>query len=293
MGSLVASTIIRREFKHELFMKTKKSIELSGCHNVIKGKKIILKPDIRSEFVVPGLCTSPWIIESVIKVIKKYRKDAEIILCERNIQAIKNWGVDKVCKENGVKIVDLSKEAVEKYKGVNYPKIVLFADEIINLPVVGASPNGLSGCLVNQARLAFEQLSTDKIIKINKDLNPSFCVADGTICSEGFHPYVSYPLIRNSIISGVDSVSVDNALCVFTGLKKPHYLKIAEEKKLGSKNYKLIGSLSGKKFRVKKIPANNLLRKVYSFLWFKRKAKKLSSKVMTHDLYKDEFKSLI
>ena len=287
---VIASTIIRREFKHELYMKTKKAMELAGFNEKELGNKILLKPDCRTERVLPGACTSPWVLESVIRVIQKQYPDSELFLCEWNMKALENWGLAQVCKNYNVKIIDLEKEKQEKYNGLYYPKIALAANNIINIPVAGVNHKGISGCMQNQLSITNE--NTKSILKVNRDLLTDFVVIDATVCGEGAHPYMSVPKVRDTIIAGKDVVAADNALCTLAGVKQPGYLKKAEEKEMGTSNYKLIGSLKGKNLTPKGYPANPLTRDMVAYFWYKFKGRKIAQKILKHPLYGQEFKEL-
>ncbi|MFW6014237.1 MAG: hypothetical protein ACOCZQ_03530 [Nanoarchaeota archaeon] len=73
---VIASTIVRREFKHEVYMKTKKSMELVKWDNFI-GRKVIINPVFDGK-KIPGRGVSPWVLESVLRVIKEKYPDAHI-----------------------------------------------------------------------------------------------------------------------------------------------------------------------------------------------------------------------
>lgn len=284
----VAATIIRREFKHELYMKTKKSMELAGLNEKITGNKVLLAPDFRTQRVIPGACTSPWVIESVIRVLRELKPELSLHICTRNPAALQRWGVKKICLDKKVEIIDLNKEKLEEYRGMKVPRIVLAANHIINIPVVGVGPFWISGAMANQARIVFEDVDDKKVVKANTHLPPAFVVVDATICGQIAHPYIVHPKIRDTIISGKNVTAVEKAICELASVKEPQFLK-----KAVIPEYKLIGSLKGESLKSGYLPANSFLRDIYSYLWYNFSGKKMAKKIVKHPLYGGEFKGLV
>lgn len=97
---VIASTIVRREFKHEVYMKTKKSMELVKWHNFV-GKKVIINPVFNGK-KIPGRGVSPWVLESVLRIIKEKYPDA-------NISVVKPEWPD-VCKKYAKIVKKVPKE---------------------------------------------------------------------------------------------------------------------------------------------------------------------------------------
>ncbi len=54
-----------------VFATVKKAMELGRWDEFIKGPKIFLKINGISDQVVPGQCTSPWVLEAVIRIVKE------------------------------------------------------------------------------------------------------------------------------------------------------------------------------------------------------------------------------
>lgn len=293
MEQVIAATIIRREFKHELFMKVKKAMELANWADFVDGNRIILAPDFRNKRVIPGACTSPWVIESVIRILKEKNPDFDIILAHRNKEAIKSWGIESLVENLGVSIVDLNDEKREKYRGMLVPKIVLASNNIINLPVAGVNSQGFFGAMANLSGLVYQDLSHKKIFKLNKEIPADFTVIDATVCGESAHPFMAMPKIRDTVIAGSDTIAIDNSLCTLADVNQPEHVKQAEKKGMGTSNYKLIGSLRGEGMRQKSYPANRVARDIVAYFWYKFKGRKLTESIMQHPLYGEEFKALI
>ncbi len=75
---LISSTRIRRDFKHEVYMKTKKSMELSKWQDAV-GKIITINFVFKGKRI-PGRSVSPWVLESILKIIKEKRPDSKIFV---------------------------------------------------------------------------------------------------------------------------------------------------------------------------------------------------------------------
>ena len=62
------------DLEGEVFQTVKKSMEMSGWKNFVKkGEDTLLKVNMCwADFLLPGMCTSPWVLGSVIEVIQDY-----------------------------------------------------------------------------------------------------------------------------------------------------------------------------------------------------------------------------
>ncbi len=164
---MLASTRIRRPFKHELFMKTKKSMELAGFSSIRFGDFISICPDYDSSLPIPGTAPSPWVLEAVIKVVKEWNPDAKvnIYVPEKNIKHMRFWntGLRSSSKLHDDKIIVTGASFGRTMKGA----------------YAFAKTSGIS--------------------------DPKFCVADATLCYFKRRLYIKDAIISSDSPVMIDS----------------------------------------------------------------------------------------
>ncbi|MBN2458639.1 DUF362 domain-containing protein [Candidatus Woesearchaeota archaeon] len=258
MASEIIITKITREFKHELFMKIKKAMELAEWKKHVSSGKIFIKPDYMSSQVVPGLCTSPWVLESVIRVVRQAMPYAKITVgdadpsCQGQLEkSFRDWGIDRLCSEQGVGLLNLSRQPAVKLdlKGrrvheLHMPRVIAEADSIISVPVVKTHKlTGMACALKNQesciGRISglfhncYGLMDDIFIAEINKAVKVDFVVADATVCLEGNGPRAGKPRVMNMIIASSDRVALDTAVSEMMGLDPKKIGHIIESEKIG------------------------------------------------------------
>jgi uncharacterized protein (DUF362 family) len=230
-------------------------------------KRVFIKVNLLSHQVVPGHCTSPWILEGVLK---KLRDDGnfDVFVGDANVATIKqvdvgsvNWGYVDICKKYGAKFVNLSKEPIVKRKfngkifdAMYLPKILTEVDYIITLPVPKTHNVSIMTCsLKNQwgciptFRHQYHDRVHKAIAEINFALKPVFVVCDATICSEGEGPRTSIPKVCDYVFASKNLVAMDSFIADFMGLDKKavEHIYWSEKIGLGSSQYSLIGNTKG------------------------------------------------
>ena len=73
--SIIAHKKIKRISKEEVISNVEKAMNLAKWKRYVKGKKVFIKTNLLIKRVIPGLCTSPWVIEGIIKVLKKDNRE--------------------------------------------------------------------------------------------------------------------------------------------------------------------------------------------------------------------------
>lgn len=224
--------------KGDIIGDTQKVMRLAKWKEYIKGKKIILKVNYMSDQVIPSLCTSPWVLEGVLKELSQL--DAVITLVDSDLatshqleRALHKWGVLELCQKYGTKFVNLTYEDTEtietsipdKVETIDIPKILLEAECIVTLPVAKTHYlTRLTCSLKNQwgaiprIRQQYHPIADDLIPEINRLLKVKFAVVDATICMEGNGPRTGIPKAINSIFASNDLVALDKCIQTTMGL---------------------------------------------------------------------------
>ncbi|NIM46922.1 MAG: DUF362 domain-containing protein [Candidatus Aenigmarchaeota archaeon] len=253
--------------KKEVRRTVHKSMELGNWKKFIKGKKIFVKINGISDQLVPGQCTSPWVIDSVLEKLKKSYPKSEIYIGDANLAAAKQldrtaklWGFYDLADKYNIKFINLSEQPLVKVnnfggkvlKKIEVPKILLDVDTILNLPVVKTHClTTITCCLKNhwgllpRFRHQYHLVADQAIPDVNNYFRKTtFNVVDGTICMEGNAPRTGTPKLCNVIFAGSDRVALDYIVARFMGFDadKIKHIELAEKMRIGSrKSIKTVG----------------------------------------------------
>lgn len=253
--------IKNKQSKEGVFEAVKKAMELAEWRKFVKGQKIFLKINAMNTLLIPGTNTSPWVLESVLRILKKtkakfYVGDGD--LCsQKNVNlASKVWGYKKIAQKYNAEFVHLTDdEQVEVDMGgvigkTHISKKLSECDCLISIPTIkthvwstisGAIKN-MFGCLPRERHLLHMQLA-DALVDLNKYLKPCFTVIDCTISLEGSGPRTGIPKVCDAVFASGDLVAADSAGAKFMGFNHQQidHLVLGNREKLGSQNFKLVG----------------------------------------------------
>ena len=243
----------------------KRAMKLANWRRFVKGRKIFVKINGISDQLVPGQCTSPWVIEGVLEELTKklpkakiYMGDANLAAAEQLNRAAKIWGFYEIADRYGVEFVNLSEQPLKKvdFKGkvlreMEVPKILLDVDCIVNLPVAKTHCLTLITCclknhwgLLPRFRHQYHLVANQAIPDVNNFFRKTtFNVVDATIFMEGDAPRTGIPKVCDSIFAGHDRVAIDTAVATFMGFnpQEIEHIKNAEKMGIGEMKFKIIG----------------------------------------------------
>ncbi len=247
----------------------RQSLEDQGLDKkIVRNKTVFIKVNIVYDRLMIGAVTSPYILDAVIKIVKKYSN--EIIVGDTDDifhkvkQGFKRCGTEKVCQTHGVRLVDLTNEEfidvptqVLGFKTVSIPKIVLQAETFITVPVLKTHfESDISGALKNQYGLLpmYRPLYHHKIgnalAAIHTPLKNRIVIADATIAMEGHGPIMGHPVEMGTLLIGDDYVACDSAFCRIISFQPDqvdHIVK-CQEYKIGQLYNESINSSDIKRF---------------------------------------------
>ena len=256
------SRVVHRKFqgsKEDFFKLVSDVMEESDWRKYVKGK-VFVKINILSDQVVPGQCTSPWMVEAVFRKLKEmevYAGDANIATGNQLEKGACLWNYKKLCKRYGVKFVNLSKQKLveletneEIFSKIKVPEILNDVDCIVTLPVLKThnvtkmtfSMKNQWGC-IPEFRHNYHLVADKCIAEINNILNVTFAVGDAMMCLEENGPRVGRPKIVNSVLASNDLVAIDSAGAKIIGIdpKEVGYIVNGEKKGIGRINFELVG----------------------------------------------------
>ncbi len=252
--SLVAHKKISHVSKSAILDSVERVMEHASWKSYIHGD-VFVKVNLLSHQVVPGLCTSPWVLEGVLRVLQKKAKsitvgDADVATTRQVGRGAKNWGYLDVCKNVGAKFVNLAKFPARKAGTIEFYSPLLDADSIVTVPVPKThNVSTMTAALKNQWGTIprYRHLYHDRVHKmiaeINKSLGVDFAVADATVCIEGEGPRNGTPKAVNSVFASHDLVSLDAALATMMGfqLNEVPFIEYSGRLGVGSKEYWVVG----------------------------------------------------
>ncbi|MFH0830294.1 MAG: DUF362 domain-containing protein [Candidatus Aenigmatarchaeota archaeon] len=244
----------------------KRALELTDWKKYIHGRKIFFKINGISDQIVPGQCTSPWVIEAMVREVKENFPDAELYMGDANLAAARQldtasriWGHRAICEKYGIKFVNLSDEPLVKvdcggkvFKELELPKILTEIDTIINMPIPKAHClTMITGCLKNhwgmvpRFRHQYHPVANQAIPDINFYFKKTrFNLLDLTVSMEGNAPRTGVTKVCGVIMASADRVAADYTAARFMGFDadKIEHIKNAEDMGIGTRtDIELVG----------------------------------------------------
>jgi len=236
---------------------------LGGVGSLIKqNSTVVVKPNAGHDYPPEtSVCTSPAMVAAAIKVLRK-AKPKQIILAEASaigddtLKCLEVSGITKAAEEAGVdRIIDIKREkdpiiipirdARSNLTKVAFPRFLLEADHIVNLPIFKTHSSMVFTCalknmkgtvpdkfhyLMHQTDLAQAMMDLWSVMKAD------LTIADVIRPAAGFGPHSTYPTYVGCVVASKDPVAVDATICrmVDLSLDKVPYFWPAWERGLGN-----------------------------------------------------------
>jgi len=237
---------------------------LGGIGAIIKsGSTVVIKPNA-GHYGGPesSVNTNPAVVAAVIRAVKK-ANPRKLILAESSamgcntMECLEVSGIKQAALEAGVDDVrdiksesDLIRVNVKKplsaIKSYDFPKFLLDADHLVNVPVFKTHVSMVFTCAMKNLKgvvqdKAHHLMHTTNLAGAMMDLGEllqgkTFTIADLYRPMEGFGPHSGTPVKFDCVLAGKDLVAVDATACRMVGLpvEKVDYFKAAREKGLGN-----------------------------------------------------------
>ncbi len=259
----------------------------------VRGKRVVIKPNIADFSAERPIHTDPRLVESLILQLKKLEA-REIILAEgpphnRDTEWLfRKSGFEALAKRQSVPLVDLNYDDISPVKCVNpratllkelyLPKTILSADVIISVAkmkthrhagitlslknMFGILPGMKYGWPKNILHWNGIPLS---ICEINGTLKTHFSIVDGVVGMEGHGPIMGTAKKAGVLVMGDNALAVDATAARVMGIDpaRVEYLAMAHKIKLGSLRREDI-AVAGEK--IEKVRTDFVLDPEYSFL---------------------------
>ncbi len=240
-----------------------RAMKLADWKKYVKGKKMFLKINSMGNQLVPGLNTSPFVLESALKIIREEYPDAEISMGDANLATVKQlehaaqlWGYYDLAKKYNCRFVNLSEEKiVEKefngkiFQKIYLPEIIANSDCIVSIPILKTHGLTKITCSLKNSwgflpryRHQYHPVVDKAIAEMNSAIKVDFVIVDATVCMDGKGPRTGKSKICDAIICGNDRVAVDTVAARFAGISDVAHITESESLGVGtSQNIVLVG----------------------------------------------------
>jgi uncharacterized protein (DUF362 family) len=220
---------------------------------------VFLKPNFTHNVYTKGVTTNPLVLRSLLEILTK--RCSRVIVGEsdggdnsfRAESAFEGHGMNEMCKELGVELVNLCKmpakpvESVIQGRKVRVPLPKLLIDEVdcfISVPVLKVhvvtqatlGMKNLWGCYPDTMRGLHHKNLDYKLVLMAKMLNPKFVIIDGTY-SLNMHGPMFGQAVKSDLLVVSNNIVVSDSLGIrLMGLKlkSVKHVMLAEKEGLGT-----------------------------------------------------------
>ncbi|MEE9591313.1 MAG: DUF362 domain-containing protein [Thermodesulfobacteriota bacterium] len=249
----------------KVFSALKSSIDLLGGIDLFfkRGERVLLKPNLLvAKPAEAAATTHPSIVKAAISLVKE--AGAIPIVGDSPgvgsaIKVARKCGIADLCKEMGVKIIDLKDSVTvlnpngKTFKRFEVAKEALEVDAILNLPKAKTHAQmfltlgikNLFGCVVGKRKPQWHLsagIDTNYFARMLVDLyllmRPSLTIVDGIIGMEGNGPGSGDPRKLGLIFASSDCIALDTIITMTLGANPEELpvLKVAAEDGIGETN---------------------------------------------------------
>ncbi|MBN2121088.1 MAG: DUF362 domain-containing protein [Candidatus Omnitrophica bacterium] len=254
-------SLIKCETYHEVEEAVIKALENIDCFKMFKDKKVLLKVNLnKAQNPDRAVNTHPEFVRAVVRIIKN--QGGSPIIGESSAalgftgQAFKVSGIEKVAKEENVRLVNFDAGPVIKkringrrLKSIYVAKDIEEADLLVSLPKLkyhtltlftGALKNQL-GLLVGGTKCGVHELAprvedlSQAIVDINLSFKFDLSVMDGVVGLEYDNKTEGSPVRSRLVAASTDLVALDSVCSYIIGLKPQEVFtnKIGQQQGLG------------------------------------------------------------
>jgi len=189
--------------------------------------RVCIKPNLTFPQYKPGVTTSPAALRACIEVLRQRTHRIAVVESDggygawKAAEAFRGHGLDAMCRELDVELVNLSAEPAEpiafqargREHRIALPVRLLHdCDVFVTMPVpkvhcmtyLSLGYKNQWGCVPDSMRLRLHHLFADAIVAINRALKVRLCVGDGTYFLNRQGPMDGDAIPMNLIIAATD-----------------------------------------------------------------------------------------
>lgn len=204
-----------------------------GLGNV---QSVLVKPNLGYDFIAPGANTSRAVLSAVCQFFVEEGLNVIIIEADQVLvdveQAARLAGVPVLCREFGVKWVNLSEQPFRTrrlpsgkvFGQIELPEILSDAP-LVNLPVMKThAKTGMSGAIKNLwgllpiDRHRYHPVVDQALVELYKLVPIALTLMDATVAMEGNGPKTGTPRQLDTVLASTDAVAIDRLAAHIMGL---------------------------------------------------------------------------
>jgi uncharacterized protein (DUF362 family) len=238
----MARVFVKRFSPEALYEDVREALEWLDWKDLISSNtRVFVKPNLTWHIPTPGVTTTPDLIDAMVKLLTS--RTSHVIVGESDggyhsfkaEEAFLNHGLYEMAKKYNFDVVNLSRVPSEKVKvhigsrqiELELPSMLLHEiDVFVTLPVpkvhvmtgVSLAFKNQWGCIPQTMRLRNHSEFDEKVIGINKLLNPRIVVFDGTYFLDLNGPMIGEAVPMNLLIVGDDPGASSLVCCEIMNL---------------------------------------------------------------------------
>lgn len=257
--------------------------ERTGFLDLVRGKKIVIKPNLVSVLHAAGLpdrdypeSTDPRVLDAVVGYLKQYSD--RVVIVESSGRGIptrysfKVAGIDRLARHHGAELQCLEEQPVDRYilpkarvmKEMIVPRIFseVIAGEAfyISIPKMKTNiytdvtlgfKNAMGVISYNLRQRNHNHLLDQKLVDMLYLFQPGLTIIDGLVGGEGNCPAPVFPVDSRVLISGTNSVETDRVATQIMGFnpEQVRLMQLAREMGFGDPHAEVLGDLTPISFR--------------------------------------------
>jgi len=228
--------------------KIAQALEWIGGYSIVKAQsRVFIKPNLTYPFYKRGVTTSPEMIEAIVVALLNQTSNITIVESDGGggawtaDEAFQGHNLLNIAEKYNVSLVNLSRGPLQYVEatvgevviGIDLPSILLNeVDVFITVPVpklhhmtgVSLAFKNQWGCIPDRMRMRHHPEFAQKVIAVNKLLNPRMVIFDGTYFLDGLGPVEGDPVMMELLIASNDIGAGTLACCQIMGYD-PHQSK--------------------------------------------------------------------
>jgi uncharacterized protein (DUF362 family) len=281
----LVSLVHTKESNQDSFEKAiERSLSLIQFNFKIGCKRVVIKPNLCYYYdYSTGETTDPKFVSALIDVLREnLSSNPEIFVVESDASAMKcryvfkMLGYEKMTKEKGVTLVNLSKEEnknveiniLDKHFRFSIPQTIYRSDLLVNVPKIKymggpkitCALKNIYGCNAYPKKFIYHTRLNEAIVGINKLIKTNLVVVDGIIVNGIGTKRLGL------VMASEDPVAIDTAASRIIGLNPKSVKHIALASKEGIGNLGFIQKGESLTYFKDLFPRKRFKNKVHSFL---------------------------
>jgi len=231
---------------------------ISNYSKLKSGDVVFIKPNLVMPRYIPGVCTSPVLLEALCAALSD--RNCKICICEGDgglasfsaMKAFVGNGLFELLQPYGVDFISLSllprenvvQNVAERRVAFILPKVLVERDfdyfinvavmKVHIMTIVSLSMKNLWGCIPDPYRIHYHHILDMGIVALWKTIRPDLSIIDGIVAADGNAPLNGIQVPLGVLLAGDSDASLDRVAVKLMGIpfEKVEHLALAEKEGL-------------------------------------------------------------